>query len=154
MSAPPPTLAPASDGRWLTFSVDRERFAVPALAVWEVLFWQAVTAVPTARVWVLGLINLRGQILPAVDLRRRLGVPARQQLAESKLLVVGGERDRYAIAVDDTNEVVELPAESWQDRPEGIWAPHRALVRAVCPTPQHLLLGLDLQALWAESETC
>ena len=98
----------AESGQWATFFLANEQFAVPVEEVQEVLLSQPLTPVPLAPCEILGLVNLRGKIVTAVSLRRRLhGDPTRR---ETSNLAIGMEHrgESFALVVDEVGDVITL----------------------------------------------
>jgi purine-binding chemotaxis protein CheW len=136
-----------ASGKWTTFLLAGELFAVEVEDVQEVLMAQPLTPVPLAPDHVVGLLNLRGQIISAIDLRRRLHFAPREPGMASKLLVLNGAAGHFSVVVDDVHDVLELPYERWRPAPETLDARHRDFVRGICPIDGHMVLGLDVMAL-------
>ncbi|MDP1829317.1 MAG: chemotaxis protein CheW [Archangium sp.] len=136
-----------ASGKWATFILAGEMFALEVENVQEVLMQQPLTPVPRAPEHIVGLLNLRGQIISAIDLRRRLHFPARAEGQTTKLLVVTAGGSQFSVVVDDIHDVLELPPERWRPTPETLEQSHRAFVRAICPIDGHMVLGLDVEAL-------
>lgn len=136
-----------ASGKWATFLLAGEMFAVEVEDVQEVLMEQPLTPVPLAPDHIVGLLNLRGQIISAIDLRRRLHFAARQPGESTKLLVVTSGGAHFSVVVDDIHDVLELPEERWRPSPETLDPRHRDFVRGICPIDGHMVLGLDVRAL-------
>lgn len=115
------------------------------LEVQEVIRWQQMTRVPLAPPAVSGLINLRGQIVTAVDLRRRLGFPDRAMSLQPMNVVVRTADGVVSLLVDEIGDVVEVTAEMFEPPPETLDEGTRALVRGVYKLPGRLLLVLDTE---------
>lgn len=100
-------------GKYLAFWLGSDEFAVPVRRVREIIPWQEVTAVPRAAAHVLGVINLRGKIVPVMDLRRRLGMAAGERNGRACIVVFqAGEAGRggpVGAAVDAVSEVLAIP---------------------------------------------
>lgn len=139
-------------GQWATFHVAGEMLALRVEDVQEVLMEQPLTPVPLAPHHVLGLLNLRGWIMPAVDLRRRLGFEQRDSDANVKLLVVKTGEGPVAIVVDEIGDVLELPESGWQPPPDTLAREHRKYVLRICPIDGDVVLGLDMHVLGSEDE--
>lgn len=90
----------SDSGTWATFFLSGEMFAVPVEHVQEVLMDQPLTPVPLAPRHIRGLLNLRGQIMPAIDLRRRLDFPPRADDASGSILVVKTSTQLISMLVD------------------------------------------------------
>ena len=127
-----------------TFSVLDFFFGVEVEHVQEVLRFQPMTQVPLAPPIVRGLINLRGQIVIAVDLRRRLGLPER--VGELPMnIVVRADGGPVSLLVDEIGDVVEVNEDAFEQAPETLQGPSRTLVRGVYQLASRLLLVLDLE---------
>ena len=142
----------SESGRWATFSLGEETLAVRVEDVQEVLMQQPLTPVPLAPAHIVGLLNLRGQIMPAIDLRRRLQFPARAAATEASLLVLKTKDHLMAVVVDAIGDVLDLPAESWRPPPDTLAAQHRAFVFGICPIDHGVVLGLRVGTLESDDE--
>jgi purine-binding chemotaxis protein CheW len=136
--------ANANCGRWATFLLGDETFAMRVEEVQEVLMAQAITPVPLAPLHVVGLLNLRGQVLLALDLRARMGVCSK---ANGKLMVVRGVDGPFACVVDEVSDVLELPDELWRKCPDTLKPEHRDLLTGICPLEGRVVLGLAASAI-------
>jgi purine-binding chemotaxis protein CheW len=136
--------------QWSTFFLADEMFAVRVEDVQEVIMHQPLTPVPLAPEYVVGLLNLRGQIIPAVDLRSRLRFEARVPTGEEKLLVLKTNEGLLSVVVDEIGDVLELPSAAWRSPPETLARGYRTFVLGICPIEGHLVLGLKIAALTAE----
>lgn len=118
-----------------TFWVDGLYLGVPVAQVQEVLRRQPMTPVPRAPEAVLGLINLRGQIVTAVDLRRRLGLgdrdPEHEAVSPPMNVIVRGGGEVISLVVDDIGDVVELPDATAAEPPANLPQRVREVVRHV-----------------------
>ena len=108
---------------YLTFALGDERFAIPVDLVQEVVEPGQVTKVPNAPDYMLGIINLRGRVLPLLDTRLKLGLPATTRTLRSRIMVLDiqtGEEKNLQIGalVDIAQEVVEINDNEIQDAPE------------------------------------
>lgn len=139
--------APVALRQYCTFHVADHYFGVEVERVQEVLREQPMTAVPLASEVVGGLINLRGQIVTAVDMRRRLGMPPRTDRAPMNV-VLRTDDGAVALLVDEIGDVVEADLDGWEARPDTVRGPARDLIAGAYQTTGQLLLVLDVdQAL-------
>ena len=129
--------------RYATFVVAGHTLGIRVLEVQEVLRQQRLTPVPLAPEVVAGLINLRGQIVPALDMRRLLHLPAREQGADSFSVVVGMEHGAVSLQVDEIGDVLELDDSSFECPPQNTDAHLRTLLSGVHKLKDRLLLVLD-----------
>lgn len=129
--------------QYVTFRVAGHFFGIASVDVQEVLQEQRVTHVPLAPAAVEGLINLRGQIVPAVDVRRRLRLAEEEKTANPPSIVVRTPHGPVSLQVDLVGDVLELGASSYEPPPVNLDADLLALVRGVYKLEDQLLLVLD-----------
>jgi purine-binding chemotaxis protein CheW len=134
-----------SSGQFATFSVADLFFGVDVLRVQEVLCFQHMTRVPQAPAVVEGLINLRGQIVTAIDMRRRLLLPPRPGGQTPMNIVVRTEGGAVSLLVDEIGDVLDVEAASYERPPENLDAAARHLIRGVYKLKDRLLLVLDAE---------
>jgi purine-binding chemotaxis protein CheW len=127
-----------------TFSLDRYYFGIDVLKVQEVIRAQPTTRVPLAPRVVRGLINLRGQIVTAIDLRRRLELPERPAGRAPVNVVVHTDDGPVSLLVDEIGDVLAVPDAAVEPPPETLRGAARELIRGAHPLPDRLLLLLDL----------
>jgi len=136
-----------NSGLWATFFLDKEMLAVRVEDVQEVLMQQPLTPVPLAPDHIVGLLNLRGQIMPAIDLRRRLHFAPRPQGQDCSLLVLRTEDALMSLVVDEIGDVLTLPESEWKPVPDTLAPAHARFVMGICPIAKHVVLGLRVEAL-------
>ncbi len=134
------------DARQLcTFFLDGLCFGVDVTRVQEVIRYQDMTRVPLATAVVRGLINLRGQIVTAVDMRIRLGIAPAKSGELPMNVVVRTDDGAVSLLVDDIGDVVEVDESAFEGPPETMPARARELVRGVYKLNDRLLLLLDTE---------
>ena len=117
--------------KFSTFYLGGLLFGIEVEKIQEVLNYQEITPVPHAPSVVLGLINLRGQIITAVDLRQRLGLCERAASRLSINIVIRTNEELLSLLVDGVGEVVEVGEETFAPPPETMDPKNRELVRGV-----------------------
>ncbi|MFA6544810.1 MAG: chemotaxis protein CheW [Limisphaerales bacterium] len=127
----------------ITFFVDGRLFGVPAEDVMELARHHDITRVPLAPPSVAGLLNLRGQVVTAVDLRRRLELRPRPAGQQPMNVLLRREDALVSLLVDQVGEVIELDDSTFEPLPDTLRGPARELVRGVHKLPGRLLLLLD-----------
>jgi purine-binding chemotaxis protein CheW len=131
--------------QYCTFSVADMLFGIDVLNVQEVLCSQQVTPVPRAPLVIEGLINLRGQIVTALDMRRRLGLPPRAAGVQPMNIVVRTDESSTSLLVDEIGEVLEVDAAAFEPPPDNLAPEARELIRGVCKLRDRLLLVLNTE---------
>jgi purine-binding chemotaxis protein CheW len=129
--------------QFCTFFLNELYFGVEVLRVQEVLRSQPMTHVPLAPPAVRGLINLRGQIVTALDLRARLELPERIDGEPSMNVVIRSEDGAVSLLVDEIGDVVEISDDMFERPPDSLQGTARELVRGVYKLKDRLLLVLD-----------
>jgi purine-binding chemotaxis protein CheW len=133
-----------TDGhQFCTFTVDGHYFGLDVLRVQEVIRYQEMTRAPLAHPVVRGLINLRGQIVTAIDLRRRLDLSDRPAGQLPVNVVVRTDDGAVSLLVDEIGDVLEVRDEAFEQRPETLKGAVRDLIRGAYKLPGRLLLILD-----------
>ena len=128
---------------YCTFFLDGHYFGVEVLRVQEVVCHQEMTRVPLAPGAVRGLINLRGQIVPAVDLRRRLDLKNDFDGGQPVNVVIQTEDGVVSLLVDEIGDVLHVPADAFEPPPENLQRPARDLIRGAYKLENRLLLILE-----------
>jgi len=129
--------------RYCTFFLDGLFFGVEVERVQEVLRYQEMTPVPLAPRVIRGLINLRGQIVTALDLRRRLELSERPEGRHPMNVVVRSDDGGTSFLVDDIGDVLDVEDEAFERPPETLRGMPRALIRGAYKLKERLLLVLD-----------
>ncbi len=135
----------ANAQQFCTFYVDGQFFGVPVQQVQEVIRYQEMTRVPLVHRVIRGLINLRGQIVVAIDLRRRLNAPDRPDNQLPMNVVVRTADGAVSLLVDEIGDVLEVQEETFERPPETLQSVSRELVLGVHKLPNQLLLILDTE---------
>ncbi len=129
--------------QFCTFFVDGLYFGVEVRQVQEVIRALDMTQVPLAHNAVKGLINLRGQIVTAIDLRTRLGLAPRPDGSEPMNVVVRTDDGAISLLVDEIGDVIETSDDTYERSPETLPVSAKDMIRGVYKLPNRLLLVLD-----------
>ena len=134
-----------AEQQYCTFYLNGNYFGVEALKVQEIILRQEMTRVPLASPIVQGLINLRGQIVTAIDLRRRLEMKDRPADCPPVNVVVHTDDGAVSLLVDEIGDVLEVPEAAFERPPETLQGIARELIRGAYKLPDSLLLILDTE---------
>jgi len=127
-----------------TFWLDGDLFGVEVEHVQEVLRSQSITRVPLAPAAVAGLINLRGQVVTAIELRERLGRKPRPEGQEAVVIVVRLRGEAVSLLVDSIADVVDVDVRDFEAPPDTLDGSGRDLIRGAYKLSGQLLLALDV----------
>lgn len=133
--------------QYATFTVGDLFFGIEVLHTQELLRNQEITRVPLARPEVEGLINLRGQIVTALDMRRLLGLEPRASGQSAMVIVVRVDDSAVSLVVDEIGDVISLGGDRHRSAPPTISARQKELIRCVCELDDRLLLVLDTESV-------
>lgn len=118
----PGTTVQQKEGKYLTFALANEEYGLEILKVREIIGYIDVTAVPQTPHHVKGVINLRGQVIPVVDLRAKFGMETADVTDETCIIVVeivhADRKFSTGIVVDRVQEVLDIPGESIEEAPQ------------------------------------
>ena len=136
--------AKIASGQLATFRLDGDLYGIEVEHVQEVLRSQQLTRVPLAPSAVAGLINLRGQVVTAIELRERLGRPARPEGTDAVVIVVRLDGEAVSLLVDSIADVVDVDATDFEAPPDTLEGQARDLIRGAYKLDGQLLLALDV----------
>jgi len=136
----------------VSFKLGPEEYGVDIAQVQEINRMVAVTHVPRAPVFMEGVINLRGQLIPIIDLRTRFGMPRAEQTKNTRIVVteVGGKR--IGMVVDSVSEVLRLPVDAIEPAPDMITGIDTDYIRGVGKVDDRLIILLDLTKIITGAE--
>lgn len=135
---------------FLTFRIGAEEYAIDILQVREIREHQAPTRIAEAPPYMTGVINLRGTIVPILDLRARFGFEALAPDAERVVVILRLEESPLGIVVDGVNDVIELGADDVRPAPDAVQSRlEERFVRGLAPAGERMLIVVDLARLLA-----
>jgi purine-binding chemotaxis protein CheW len=128
-----------------TFFLDAEEYGVDVRLVQEIIRTSEITQVPRAPAFVKGVINLRGRIVPVVDLKRKLGLGEVDEGARTSRIVVARIKDRLVgLLVDGASQVLKVPVATIEAAPEEVVAKGANYIRGVAKLEKRLIILMDL----------
>ena len=136
----------AHSQQFCTFFLEGHFFGVPVQQVQEVIRYQEMTDVPLVPQVIRGLINLRGQIVTAIDLRRRLGMGERPADQLPMNVVVRTSDGAFSLLVDEIGDVIEVEEATFEPPPAMLKGMESGMIRGVHKLPERLLLILDTES--------
>lgn len=131
----------------VTFYVDGQLFGISALRVRDVLRRQPLTRIPLASAEIAGAINLRGHIVPAIDLRARLKTPASELAAPRMCVVVEKGGDPFCLIVDAVGDVISVSLDDIEALPGSLPTVWAQVSKGICRLNAQLLLIVDIDQL-------
>ena len=131
----------------VTFSIGEEEFGVDILKVQEIIRTMEITKVPRAEKFVEGVINLRGKVIPIIDLRRRFGLVSKPHDKHTRIIVIEISNMIVGFVVDSVSEVLRIPASTVEPPPPVVAGVESEYIAGVGKLQDRLLILLDLDKL-------
>ena len=131
----------------VTFRIGEEEFGVDILAVQEIIRLMQITMVPRAPAFIEGVINLRGKVIPVINMRTRFGMPALEHDSNTRIVVMELEQKIVGFLVDGVSEVLRIPAGTVEDPPPVVAGIGSEYIRGIGKLDDRLLILLELDNL-------
>ncbi len=136
----------------VVFVLASEEFACNIADVREVLKMIRVTPLPRSDDFVEGVINLRGEVIPVIDLRKRFGLPTVDRTDESRIIIVEVEERMVGLTVDSVSEVIRLSNKQIQEAPNQVAGEQTNLIMGVGKIDERMLIILNLERILTSEE--
>jgi purine-binding chemotaxis protein CheW len=138
-----------SASMFVTMTVRGQLCGIPVLSVRDIIVTQAMTRIPLAPPEIAGSMNLRGRIVTAIDLRRRLGLPSRDSGQPGMSVVVERQGELYSLVVDSVREVIECDDREMEPNPPTLGAAWREFSTGIYRLQSGLLVVLNTERVLA-----
>ena len=138
--------------QWVTFQLENETYGINVMQVQEVLRYTEIAPVPGAPDYVLGIINLRGNVVTVIDTRSRFGLPAGDVSENSRIVIIEAEKQVIGIMVDSVAEVVYLRSSEIDAAPAVGTEESAKFIQGVCNKNGELLILVELDKMMSEEE--
>jgi purine-binding chemotaxis protein CheW len=138
--------------QWVTFKLQEETYGINVMQVQEVLRYTDIAPVPGAPDYVLGIINLRGNVVTVIDTRARFGLPPSEVTENSRIVIIESERQVIGIMVDSVAEVVYLKQSEIDTAPNVGTDESAKFIQGVSNRDGELLILVDLNKLLSDDE--
>lgn len=135
------------DDMYLTFSIEDEVYAVNIGHVIEIVGMQKISEVPDVPVFIKGVTNLRGQVIPVMDVRLRFGLPAREYDDRTTIIVLELNKTSTGLVVDRVNEVLDIPADQITPPPRWHNTGKPGVIKGMGKTENGVSIILDVARL-------
>lgn len=133
--------------QFVGFRLDETDYAIPIKTIREIILMRPITRIPQVSPDVEGLINLRGLVIPVINLRKRFGLPTREFDEETRTIVANVGERTVGCVVDAVTQVVRIAADQIQPAPASVSAVARQFISGVARVEDRLLILLDLDCL-------
>jgi purine-binding chemotaxis protein CheW len=138
--------------QWVTFRLDNESYGINVMQVQEVLRHTEIAPVPGAPSYVLGIINLRGNVVTVIDTRQRFGLTPAPITDNTRIVIIEADKQVVGILVDSVAEVVYLRQSEIETAPNVGTDESAKFIQGVCNKNDELLILVDLEKMMSEDE--
>ena len=138
--------------QWVTFRLDNEKYGIKVMQVQEVLRMTEIAPVPGAPDYVLGIINLRGNVVTVMDTRKRFGLMEAEPDDATRIVIIEAGSQVVGILVDSVAEVVDLRASEIETAPNVGNDESSKYIQGVCSRDNELLILVDVDKLLTDEE--
>ena len=138
--------------QWVTFKLDNETYGINVMQVQEVLRYTEIAPVPGAPSYVLGIINLRGNVVTVIDTRQRFGLYNAEITDNSRIVIIEADKQVVGILVDSVAEVVYLRQSEIETAPNVGNDKSAKFIQGVCNKNGELLIMVELDKMMTEEE--
>ncbi|KAA0694605.1 chemotaxis protein CheW [Halopseudomonas laoshanensis] len=138
--------------QWVTFRLDNETYGINVMQVQEVLRHTEIAPVPGAPSYVLGIINLRGNVVTVIDTRQRFGLTPAPITDNTRIVIIEADKQVVGILVDSVAEVVYLRQSEIETAPNVGTDESAKFIQGVCNKNNELLILVDLEKMMTEDE--
>lgn len=138
--------------QWVTFRLDSETYGINVMQVQEVLRHTEIAPVPGAPIYVLGIINLRGNVVTVIDTRQRFGLQSAPVTEQTRIVIIEADRQVVGILVDSVAEVVYLRQSEIETAPNVGTDESAKFIQGVCNKNDELLILVDLEKMMTDDE--
>lgn len=138
--------------QWVTFHLENEKYGIKVMQVQEVLRMTEIAPVPGAPHYVLGIINLRGNVVTVIDTRRRFGLSDAESDDETRIVIIEADNNVVGILVDSVAEVVDLKTSEIETAPNVGNDESSKYIQGVSSRDDELLILVDVNKLLSDEE--
>ncbi len=138
--------------QWVTFRLDAEKYGINVMSVQEVLRMTEIAPVPGAPDYVLGIINLRGNVVTVIDTRKRFGLSDKEADEQTRIVIIEAENQVVGILVDSVAEVADLQGSQIESAPNVGNDESARYIQGVSSQESELLILIDVNKLLSDDE--
>ncbi len=132
-------------GKYLTFQIEKEEYGIEILKIVEIIKYMEIREIPQTPDFILGLINLRDQVIPIMDLRSRFGISTKPVDEESVIIIIQTSKVRMGLLVDQVKEVIDIHDENIESTPDFGTALNTDFILALGKMQHRVTILLDIE---------
>jgi len=136
----------------VVFELANEQYGLDIASVESIIKMQPITSMPQAPDFIEGVSNLRGYVLPVIDLRKRFGLPAVEATKDTRIVVVYMGSAKVGMIVDGVSQVLRISGEAVEPPPSMITTVNSAFIKGIAKIEDQLVILLDLEKVLSQDE--
>jgi purine-binding chemotaxis protein CheW len=141
------------DKKIVGFRLKDEEFAFDIMRVIEIIKIKEITEVPTAPDFIEGVINLRGKIIPIIDLRKRFGLESAESVSEQRIIIVEFDKGQYTgVVVDQVSKVINILPEQVLPAPASVKEEGAVYIESIIKIEERVIVLLDIEKIFSADE--
>lgn len=141
-----------AENQFVIFRLGEEKYAVDILNVGGISEFREVTKVPNAPVFIDGIINLRGDIIPIVNLKKRFNIPEKQADSDTRIIINNIKGKDIGFIVDEASQVIKIDDADIEDAPDIIKGADRQYISGVGKVNEQIVILLNLEKILSDDE--
>lgn len=130
--------------QYVVFRLENEEYGIDILRVKEIKEMMNITRVPKAAHFVRGVINLRGEVIPVIELRKKFNLPEEKENNNTRIIIVSVDDITVGLIVDTSSEVIEISSEATEEAPDGIGSVDQGNISGIGKVGERLIILLDI----------
>ncbi len=138
--------------QYVSFNLDAEKYAVDIMYIEEIIRMVEITQVPRAPEFVEGIINIRGKVIPVVDLKKKLNLGSISQDQNTRIIITNVKNRKIGFIVDSVNEVIRIDDSLIDDAPAVTMTMDSSYIKGVAKTNHGLIIILDIAKVFSSGE--
>lgn len=136
----------------VSFRLRHEEYAIEITKVKEIILLEGITRIPQVPEFIEGIINLRGNVIPIIDLRKRFGLSADERTEHTRIIVTRMEGRIIGLIVDSVSQVMKIPKVDVQPSPDAIASVAGEYILGIGKVDERMIILLDIERILSESE--
>ncbi|MGC8768312.1 chemotaxis protein CheW [Calditerrivibrio sp.] len=138
--------------QYVSFNLAAEKYAVDIMYIEEIIRMMEITPVPRAPEFIEGIINIRGKVIPVVDLKKKLNIGSFSPDNNTRIIIVNIRNKKVGFIVDSVNEVMRIDENLIDDAPAVTLSMDRSYIKGVAKTNQGLIIVIDIDKVFSSGE--
>ena len=130
--------------QYVVFRLENEEYGIDILRVKEIKEMMSITRVPKAAHFVRGVINLRGEVIPVIELRKKFNLPEGAENDSTRIIIVSVDDITVGLVVDTSSEVIDISSEAIEEAPDGVGSVDQGNIYGIGKVGQRLIILLDI----------